>query len=590
MPPTVPPWIRSASVLLALSIAAPRPAFADWPASPTVNVPVCTASDQQLTPAITTDAVGGAIIAWSDSRAGSANTDIYVQRVLASGSVDPAWPVNGRAICTAPGAQFNVRIVSDGAGGAVLCWQDGRGGTTFDVYAQHVLPGGGVDPAWPVDGRAISTAAGNQFSIAMIPDDAGGAIMAWRDFRAGSASDVYAGHVLAGGQVDPVWPVDGRALCTQPDTTAHPRGPCLVSDGQGGAIVAWSDFRDDASFDIYAQRVRSNGSLDPAWPADGRALCTAIGDQQRPDIVSDGAGGAIVGWDDLRGGATSDIYAQHVGPTGAVDAAWPLDGRLVCSAVGNQVLPRLAQDGTGGASITWLDNRSGTTGQDVYADHVLASGDIDPGWPLDGRAVCGAFGAQTNPAVAADGAGGVFVTWQDPRNINYDIYLQHVLATGDVDPGWPLDGRAVCTAPAAQQVPAILADGSGGAIVTWFDGRPGATNDIYAQRVQSNGQLGGTVVGVPRDGRSTLALDPVQPNPWRGGVLTLSFTLPTGSPATLEVIDVAGRRVAVQTFGSPGPGRQSVRLRPGAHVAPGIYLVQLRQGAVTSPRRLVALE
>src|ERR1043166_4291321 len=113
MPPTVPPWIRSASVLLALSIAAPRPAFADWPASPTVNVPVCTASDQQLTPAITTDAVGGAIIAWSDSRAGSANTDIYVQRVLASGSVDPAWPVNGRAIWTAPGAQFNVRIVSD---------------------------------------------------------------------------------------------------------------------------------------------------------------------------------------------------------------------------------------------------------------------------------------------------------------------------------------------------------------------------------------------------------------------------------------------------------------------------------------------
>src|ERR1044072_9281187 len=196
------------------------------------------------------------------------------------------------------------------------------------------------------------------------------------------------------------------------------------------------------------------------------------------------------------------------------------------------------------------------------------------------------------PIRAAPGAGGggVFVTWQDPRNINYDIYLQHVLATGDVDPGWPLDGRAVCTAPAAHQVPAILADGSGGAIVTWFDGRPGATNDIYAQRVQSNGQLGGTVVGVPRDGRSTLPLDPGLPNPWRGGVLTLSFTLPTGSPATLDVIDVAGRRAAGQAFGSPGPGRQSVRLRPGAHVAPGIYLVQLRQGAVTSPRRLVALE
>ena len=62
-------------------------------------------------------------------------------------------------------------------------------------------------------------------------------------------------------------------------------------------------------FDIYAQRVNAAGS--PQWTADGVALCTAANDQRDPTIVSDGAGGAIVTWDDRRNGGY-DIYAQHV--------------------------------------------------------------------------------------------------------------------------------------------------------------------------------------------------------------------------------------------------------------------------------------
>ena len=56
-------------------------------------------------------------------------------------------------------------------------------------------------------------------------------------------------------------------------------------------------------------------------PAGGRIVCSAIGSQQAPTLVTDGAGGAIVTWQDGRNFGLYDVYAQHVLATGAVDPA-----------------------------------------------------------------------------------------------------------------------------------------------------------------------------------------------------------------------------------------------------------------------------
>src|SRR5207344_1673422 len=102
----------------------------------------------------------------------------------------------------------------------------------------------------------------------------------------------------------------------------------------------------------------------------------------------------------------------------------------------------------------WLDYRSGLSTPDIYAQRVLASGVVDPAWPADGRAVCTANGEQQNPAIVPDGAGGAFVTWADLRDGISDIYAQRVLASGVVDPAWPADGLALCTASGPQAFPA----------------------------------------------------------------------------------------------------------------------------------------
>src|SRR3989442_10862878 len=80
---------------------------------------------------------GGAIVTWYDFRSG--NSDIYAQHVLASGVVDPAWTANGTLLCNAECNQFSPTIVADGAGGAIVTWFDYRSVTNYDIYAHHVL-------------------------------------------------------------------------------------------------------------------------------------------------------------------------------------------------------------------------------------------------------------------------------------------------------------------------------------------------------------------------------------------------------------------------------------------------------------------
>ena len=261
------------------------------------------------------DGAGGAIVTWQDFRSSTTGYDIYAQHVLASGATDPAWPASGRAVCAATRSQYSPKIVADGAGGAIVAWYDYRGGIKYDIYAQHVLASGAVDPVWPTDGRALCTAAGDQDFPAMIIDGAGGAIVAWNDYRNGNDYDVYAQHVLASGAVDPAWPTDGRALAAAASSQYY---PTLVGDGAGGAIVAWGDSRSYPNYGIYVQHVLASGTVDPAWPANGRALCTAPNARYYPTILGDGGGGAIVAWEDLRNGTHYDIYAQRVYASGEV--------------------------------------------------------------------------------------------------------------------------------------------------------------------------------------------------------------------------------------------------------------------------------
>jgi hypothetical protein len=455
------------ALTLALSATLPVTAQAAW----TLNgVPLCLSANDQNRPIIISDGAGGSIVTWYDFRTG--NADIYVQRLDAFGN--PLWAANGVVLCNLASDQRNPRLVSDGAGGAIVTWEDGRNGVDNDVYAQRVNAAG--VPQWTANGVPLCTAA-DGFYVSLAPmiasDGAGGAIVAWRDYRSGS-SDIYVRRVNAAGV--PQWTANGVPLCTAP---VNQDVPMIISDDAGGAIVAWHDLRNGVNFDVYARRVNASGV--PQWAADGVAICTDAAEQLFPNLTSDNAGGAIVTWQDTRG--TVDIYAQRVNGSGA--AQWAVNGIVLCNAAGSQELPIIDSDGAGGAIVAWRDVRNGFD-YDIYAQRVDATG--APQWFPNGVALCTASGSQDRQTIASDGAGGAIVTWDEVRTATYDVYAQRVSASGT--PVWTPNGIAVSIGAGDAQSPTIAPNGAGGAMITWNDSRYG-TYDIFAQRLEGRyGEFG----------------------------------------------------------------------------------------------------
>jgi hypothetical protein len=468
-------------VVLALSVSfvASRDASAAWPE---FGQAVCTEAHNQETPKITTDGAGGAIMTWQDFRSPIVN--IFAQHVFATGDLDAAWPVNGRALLTDPLALTNASegqaspaIVADGAGGAIVAWEDGRSSVTqTDLFAQHVLPSGAVDGGWPANGAALAVLAGIQDRPAIVSDGAGGAIVTWTDTRPGATEIDVYAQHLLAA---------GRVDARWPvngvavSTAAGPQAfPAIAGDGAGGAIITWQDGRSSTTAsDIYAQHVMSTGVVDPAWPANGRALSLAAGDQLNPTIVSDGLHGALVTWYDIRDGV-HHIFAQRVLGSGAIAPGWPLDGRAVCTAAVEQINPVITSDGASGAIISWLDLRNGQN-HNPFAQHVLASGSVDAAWPVNGRALSLSSGEEANASIVVDGAGGAIIAWEEDDF----IFAQHVQASGLLDPAFPVNGRFVRLLLTFQRNPDLVSDGAGSAIVAWSDTASGSSSDIYAMQV-----------------------------------------------------------------------------------------------------------
>jgi hypothetical protein len=401
---------------------------------------------------------------------------VFLFAVLPSLAQWSTDPTVNTAISTATGNQEQVQICATSDGGYIMVWQDSRNGI-YDIYTQKVNSSGAVQ--WTVNGVAICTATNHQFNPTIVSDGSGGAIITWYDYRSGN-NDIYAQKVNSSGTVQ--WTSDGVAICTATGSQANPQ---IVSDGSGGAIITWLDYRSGTNYDIYSQKVNSSGTVQ--WSSNGVAICTATNEQSYPTIVSDGSGGAIITWRDYRNG-NFDIYAQKINTNGAVQ--WTADGLAICTATIIQTESNIVSDGSGGAIITWQDSRNGNN--DIYAQKVNSSGTVQ--WTSDGVEICTATGSQAIPQIVSDGSGGAIITWYDYRSgTNYDIYSQKVNSSGTVQ--WTADGVAICIIASLQDNSKIVSDGNGGAIITWRDYRNG-NDDVFAQRVNQNGAVQWTADGV----------------------------------------------------------------------------------------------
>lgn len=377
--------------------------------------------------------------------------------------------------------QQDVKAISDGKGGAIITWLDFRNDatqTSGDIFIQRIDRNGLVK--WTINGVAICALSSDQAAPSLKEDGNSGAFLVWNDWRNGTR-DIYAQRIDSSGNI--MWAANGLPVIVKAN---HQQDAKLISDGTGGIIVVWQDST-SLGFDIYAQRL--NGSGIPQWNTSGVPICTAPGSQINPKMESDGAGGAIIVWQDKRNGVDYDIYAQRINGAGIVQ--WTTNGIFICSLANTtQSNPKLRTDGSGGAIIAWQDKRNGTD-YDIYAQRVNASGVLQ--WASNGIPVCAAIGNQSAIDLTNEAINGVIIAWKDQRGGNTDIYAQKIDLAGTAQ--WAVNGIPIATNAAPQLNPNIVGDGTGGAIIVWQDSSAGNWN-IKSQRIDGSGNIMWTAGGV----------------------------------------------------------------------------------------------
>lgn len=447
------------------------------------GIPICDKVRDQSRPKITTDEANGSIIAWYDKR-NDAGNDIFAQRIDPDGNAK--WFESGLAVDMSNTGDF--KILSDGDGGFVFTWDDFyyKSFQEYDheIYGMHISSNGGR--LWPGTSveicDAVVDAPYDTHRTVMCSDGSGGIIATWEDWRDPTYSDIYAQRVNSTGGVQ--WTTNGEEIC---NATYNQKDPTICIDGEGGAIIAWEDHQwGDINTDIFIQRINSTGSIN--WTFNGEPACAQINGQTNPKICSDDNNGAIVAWIDDRVSGSDSIYAQRINKTG--QSQWTTLGIQVASTMDNINNMKICKDEFGGAIISWQDAR--TVGDIIYVQRIDSSGTVL--WTVDGVAICTVNTTQADHQLCSDGAGGAIITWEDERSDYGDIYAQRVDSNGDIK--WTTNGIPIATALYDQRNPGIVADGQGGAIITWEDwrsgtidewGYPSYESDIYAQRVNSNG-------------------------------------------------------------------------------------------------------
>src|SRR5258706_8941236 len=246
---------------------------------------------------------------------------VLASALAAAPSAAQQWAPGGVPVCQNGCPGDAQQVVGDGLGGAFIGWRDSR--NNQDIYLQHLTASGTIASSWPVDGLPIVLLPSIQQFSGLAPDGLGGALVAWEDRRyvPGTAPDAFAQRVLSSGSLPPSWVLNGNPASLAP---REQRLPQIAPDGEGGAFLAWEDYRDSQTTGshIYGQHMTALGSIAPGWPSGGLPICTVTGAQIDPFLFPDDSGGMVVAWVDSRGGA----FAQRMGPDGSIAAGWVVNG------------------------------------------------------------------------------------------------------------------------------------------------------------------------------------------------------------------------------------------------------------------------
>lgn len=546
---------------------------AQWSANPEENNAIAATADRENSCAIANDGTGGAIIAWLNYNETDNDYDIYAQRIDVDGVIK--WSPGGIPISDVATNPHIPYIVSDGNQGAIIAWFEPRNNGKNVIFLQKVNSSGVVQ--WTLNGVSVGIVDEHyqHGSPQLTTDGAGGAIVAWQDWRKVEGSDVisiYAQRISSAGAI--MWGVGGAQVTNQ-----HVSNLSIASDNNGGAVVAWDLYVNDTRRDIYIQRISSSGSQ--LWTTNGVPICTLANYKGYPKSFADNDGGAIVIWEDNRVNAKTNIYAQKLNSSGLIQ--WAADGLPSIYNTGSSFRDHsIVGDGSGGAYIAARNTSYSVS----FVQRINSSG--LPQWGTGGIGLSGCYEEPKLINIGTD----MVVTWSRDEGSG-NIYAQKFNQAGETQ--WVSPGVGVSTLQfSAQYSPEIIHGGNGDVIIAWDDYRNTSTKltDIYAQRVTVQGVLG-TPTGMDdieseSGSVSGFILSQNHPNPFTEGT-EISFTVNKPGHVSLKVFGIDGRLISTLIDDRREPGNYSVRFNP-QNLPEGFIYYQMTSGKESRTKYMVHLK
>ena len=191
--------------------------------------------------------LSGYFIIWKDQRSGS--SDIYAQMIDFNGNI--IGPSDGIPIVTASNDQQSPTLAYNSVANEIMvCWEDFRNGTDFDVYCSTVNAST-LSVTSDID---LCTYTGNQKTPNVYATLDGSYIFSWEDSRGSVTSNIYF-QLMQNNTF--VYDQDGIVLCDADFNQLTPKAN-LYNETTNSYIIFWDDMRSSGKEDlsnIYVQSV-----------------------------------------------------------------------------------------------------------------------------------------------------------------------------------------------------------------------------------------------------------------------------------------------------------------------------------------------
>ncbi|MBZ0200559.1 MAG: T9SS type A sorting domain-containing protein [Ignavibacteriaceae bacterium] len=249
---------------------------------------------------IINDGVGGAYILWIESV--NNNSIVYGQHIDSSGNA--TWGKKPLPLSETSSTVISFSSANLDSNTIYFAYQTLKGGKK--IRHQLVTKKGTL--LWGKNGKEVSKLKSVQTNPQVVIWN-NEIILGWADELSGD-KDIHIQKYDTKGKN--LWKEGGLPVLTQ---KGNQFGQKLLSDGYGGAIIAWIDRRvENARGNLYGQRINNKG--EKVWDADGLPIASfSNSEKSYLSLVSDTKGGVLVVFREIRGNKPA-IYAQKIFNTG----------------------------------------------------------------------------------------------------------------------------------------------------------------------------------------------------------------------------------------------------------------------------------